>query len=293
MLYVYERGYMNATNPLNISNLSVLVSSPMRASHARLMGLFASSFLLAIVTMPANAGNLISSTDYLNYELPENIQAQCLERDNCPEIEIKYLKTNHSWINDMTNERVNALVVNSNPTESAPIKTKVNQAAVNAAIDDFASSQFMDIPEGSSWAYNLMVTPEYLGHVNDFELFEIDSYVYTGGAHGMPYSEYLIFDSSTKKQIKLDDMLQSGKKSKFEALAYEAYKTWVQTVDDDVSSYEKNWPFSLDDNITLTDKGIDIRYQHYSIGPYAYGMPVLSIPYNKLDGVIKPRFIIK
>ena len=293
MLYVYERGYMNATNLLDVSYLSVLLRSPMRASLARLMGLLASSFLLGIVAMPANAGNLISSTDYLNYELPENIQAQCVERDNCPEIEIKYLNTNHSWINNMTNERVNELVVNSKPTESAPIKTKINQSAVNAAIDDFASSQFIDIPEGSSWAYSLMVTPEYLGHVSDFELFEIDSYVFTGGAHGMPYSEYLVFDLSTKKQIKLDDMLQSGKKSKFEALAYDAYKAWVKTVDDDVSSYETNWPFTLSDNITLTDKGVDIRYQHYSIGPYAYGMPVLSIPYSKLDGIIKPRFIIK
>ena len=43
----------------------------------------------------------------------------------------------------------------------------------------------------------------------------------------------------------------------------------------------------------LHEKGIDIRYQHYSIGPYAYGMPVLSIPYNKLGGIIKPRFIAK
>jgi hypothetical protein len=43
----------------------------------------------------------------------------------------------------------------------------------------------------------------------------------------------------------------------------------------------------------LTDKGVDIRYQHYSISPYAYGMPMLSIPYEKLGGIIKPRFIPK
>ena len=154
-------------------------------------------------------------------------------------------------------------------------------------------SQFADLPKDSVFVYNLMVTPEYLGHVNDFEMFEIDSYVFTGGAHGMPYSEYLVFDQKTKKQIQLVDMLQSGKKSRFKALAYNAYKDWVKTVDKDVASYEKNWPFTLSDNVTLTDKGIDIRYQHYSIGPYAYGMPVLSIPYSKLGGIIKPQFIPK
>ena len=50
-----------------------------------------------------------------------------------------------------------------------------------------------------------------------------------------------------KKQITLEDMLQAGKKPRFKALAYDAYKTWVKTVDPDVSSYEKNWPFQTDE----------------------------------------------
>ncbi len=254
---------------------------------------FSSAILLSTIILPANATTLISTTDYLDYNLPKNLQERCIERENCPEIEIKYLKTNHDWINDITNARINNLVVNSKPSESAPIKAKSNQADVKAAINEFAASQLIDLPDDSVFVYNLMITPEYLGHVNDFELFEISSYVFTGGAHGMPYSEYLIFDPTVKKQIQLADMLQKGKESGFEALAYDAYKKWIGTVADDVDSYEKSWPFTLNDNVTLTDKGIDIRYQHYSIGPYAYGMPVLSIPYSKLDDIIKPYFMPK
>ncbi len=258
-----------------------------------LLTVLSTAVLFGSIGLSANATTLISSTDYLDYELPKHIQETCNARDNCPDIEVKYLNTNHPWINTLTNERINHLVVNSKPTESAPITTKSNQADVKAAIDGFVTSQFADLPEDSVFVYSLMVTPEYLGHVNDFELFEINSYVFTGGAHGMPYSEYLIFDLNTKKQIQLADMLQTGQKPRFEALAYNAYKIWVKTVADDVSSYEKNWPFTLSDNVTLTDKGVDIRYQHYDIAPYAYGMPVLSIPYNKLGKVIKPRFIPK
>lgn len=254
---------------------------------------FSSAILLSTIILPANATTLISTTDYLDYNLPKNLQERCIERENCPEIEIKYLKTNHDWINDITNARINNLIVNSKPFESAPIKAKSNQEDVKAAIDDFTASQFADLPEDSVFVYNLMITPEYLGHVNDFELFEISSHVFTGGAHGMPYSEYLIFDPTVKKQIQLADMVEKSKESGFEALAYDAYKKWISTVADDVDSYEKSWPFTLSDNVTLTDKGIDIRYQHYSIGPYAYGMPVLSIPYSKLDDIIKPYFMPK
>ena len=265
----------------------------LKTGWLRLIPLLGSGALFSVLSLSAHAGSLISSTYYLDYELPKKIQETCLKRDNCPEIEIKYLKTNHNWINDIANKRINNLVVNSKPTESAPITAKSNQADVKNAIDGFVMSQFADLPEDSVFVYNLVVKPEYLGHVNDFEMFEIDSYVFTGGAHGMPYSEYLVFDQKTKKQIQLVDMLQSGKKSRFKALAYNAYKDWVKRVDKDVASYEKNWPFTLSDNVTLTDKGIDIRYQHYSIGPYAYGMPVLSIPYSKLGGIIKSQFIPK
>ena len=281
----------SATQPNNKSKPAKQLA--LKTGWLRLIPLLGSGALFSVLSLSAHAGSLISSTNYLDYELPKKIQETCLKRDNCPEIEIKYLKTNHNWINDITNERINNLVVNSKPTESAPITTKSNQADVKSAIDSFVMSQFADLPKDSVFVYNLMVMPEYLGHVNDFEMFEIDSYVFTGGAHGMPYSEYLVFDQKTKNQIQLADMLQSGKKSRFKALAYNAYKDWVKTVDKDVASYEKNWPFTLSDNVTLTDKGIDIRYQHYSIGPYAYGMPVLSIPYSKLGGIIKSQFIPK
>ncbi|MGP9690077.1 DUF3298 domain-containing protein [Psychrobacter sp. AOP22-C1-C5] len=284
---------MNAVN-YSGKNSSVLHShSLMRASRTRLMGVLVSGIIVSAISMSANASSVISSTTYLEYQLPKNIQKVCTERENCPKIEVEYLKTNHDWINNITNTRINNVVVNSKPAESVPTKTKNTAADVKSAIDGFINSQFVDQPEDRQWPYELTVRPNYLGHVNDFELFEIESYSYTGGAHGMSYNEYLIFDLTAKTQVKLDDMLIAGQEPRFKALAHDAYKTWVKTFDNDVSSYEKNWPFTLSDNVTLTDKGIDILYQPYAIGPYAAGMPVLSIPYAKLNKVLKPRFIPK
>ncbi|ALF60078.1 RsiV family protein [Psychrobacter urativorans] len=284
---------MTTLNPLAINKPFMTQQTSAIYNRSRLLSLLVSGVLLGAASLSANASTLISSTDYLDYSVPKNIQERCVERDNCPNIEVHYLKTNRGWMNKITNARINNLVINSKPSESKPSKATGDAKVVKAAIDGFVASQFADIPDDSVFVYQLMVKPDYLGHVDNFEMFEISSYVFTGGAHGMPYSEYLIFDPSTKKQVRLDDMLQTGKKPRFKALAYEAYKTWVKTVDEDLNSYEKNWPFTLDDNVTLTDKGIDVRYQHYAIGPYAYGMPVLSIPYSKLSGVIKPHFMPK
>lgn len=281
---------MKAMVQSHLNRFTLTHTSLGRVGRIRRIGLLASGLLMGAASLSANAGSLISSTEYLDYQLPEKIQKICTERDNCPDIEVKYLKSNHSWIDNTVNARIDALVVNSKPSESGARVVKTPDD-VKAALDEFVTSQFAEVPADSVFVYSLMVTPEYLGHVNDFELFEIHSYVFTGGAHGMPYSEYLIFDQQTKKTIQLADMLQPNKKSRFNALAYSAYKEWVKTVDEDVASYEKSWPFTLSDNVTLTDQSIDIRYQHYSIGPYAYGMPVLSIPYSQLQGVIKPQFL--
>lgn len=248
--------------------------------------------LIALSSLSAHANTLISSTNYLEYELPKTVQESCYAKSNCPDIEVKYLETNYDWMNEIVNARINNLIINSAPSESSPSQSN-SQKEAKQAIDDFTISQFVDMPDHVSWAYNLMVTPDYLGHVDNFELFEINTYTFMGGAHGSSFSEYLIFDLNTKKQVKLADMLQAGKKPRFEALVYDAYKAWVKTMDEDVASYEKNWPFELSDNVTLTDKGINIRYQQYAIAPYAYGMPELNISYNKLRGIIKTKYMMR
>ena len=281
-----------------IKQVAVTESATLKKPYAsyqgkRLLSTLVSTMILSVVSLSASAATLINNLEYLDYELPKTIQERCIERDNCPNIEVNYLKTNHDWINKITNARINNLVINSKPSESAPVKTTGDAKVIKSAIDNFVTAQFADLPDDRSFSYELMVKPDYIGHVNSFEMFKIDAYIFTGGAHGMPYSEYLIFDMNTKKQVRLEDMLQVSKKPRFKALAYDAYKTWVKTVDKDVVNYEKSWPFTLSENITLTDKGVDIQYQHYDIAPYAYGMPVLSIPYSKLRGIIKPNFLPK
>lgn len=261
--------------------------------HARLfLTAFASLGMLSLSSFSAHASTLISSKEYLEYELPTSIQQRCYEKENCPEIDIEYIKTNHNWINNIVNARINNIVINSQPTEAAFNKAD-SKTAATTALDNFVSSQYIDLPDDVPWGYSLMVKPDYLGHVERFETFEINAYVFTGGAHGMPFNEYFIFDSQTKKQVKLADMLLKNQKPRFEALAHKAYQAWIKTLDEDVESYEQSWPFTLSDNVTLTDKGIDIGYQHYEIAPYAYGMPVLSIPYSQLQGIIKPAYLIK
>lgn len=137
----------------------------------------------------------------------------------------------------------------------------------------------------------LLLQPHYLGHIGDLELFEVRSYLYLGGAHGMPYTEYVMLDSNNKRRLTLDNLLIAAAKPKFEVLVYDAYKNWIKDHSDDVAEYEKSWPFSMTDNVALSDQGVVLKYQSYAIAPYAYGQPELVIPYNKLAGILRPQYL--
>lgn len=277
----------HSTHLTNLANIAVSALKPLTLA-----------VLMSVSMMSAQAGTFIAHTDYLDYQLPESISKICADKQSCPEIKIEYLKSNQDWVNTIVNDRINALIWSSTDVgetvSKVPKGKNMNAKAIKAKLDGFAQAQIKELPADRQLNYSLDITPIYLGHAGDVEQVEITSYVFLGGAHGMPYTEYVMLDGSSKRRLHLDDLLMANKKPKFKALAYEAYKAWVKQMgNDNLKDYEKSWPFSLTDNAMLTDKGVVLKYQAYDIGPYAFGQPELLVPYAKLSGVIKPQYISK
>lgn len=251
-----------------------------------------------ISSVPVQAADFIFRSQYLDYQLPKSVNEACQGRDDyrCPEIEVQYADSSQSWVNSIINARINELLPDSessNDTAKSNTDKASNDNLVRQRLDRFARSQLEDIPAGSSLNYSFQIEPTYWGHVGNIELFEIGSYLYLAGAHGMPYSEYLMLDNQTKQQIKLNDIIVSGKKQPLQAKVYQAYKAWVKKNNDNVASYEQMWPFELTDNVLLTDEGLVFKYQAYQISPFAYGLPELMIPYSDLEGLIAPKYLPK
>lgn len=120
----------------------------------------------------------------------------------------------------------------------------------------------------------------------NYACIEMDGYEYTGGAHGMPFRDYFVFDRKTGARLSLSDIvdnsqeeLQSMVGHAFRRLAektnfaFESPEDLEHTVSDSVS-YESDF--------YLTEDGIAFYYTPYSIAPYAEGFPEVVIPYEKL-----------
>ena len=115
----------------------------------------------------------------------------------------------------------------------------------------------------------------------------VDGYEYTGGAHGMPFRNYFVFDRETGARLSLGDVvenpveeLQAKVGTAFRKLAektnfaFESPEDLEHTVADGLS-YESRF--------YLNETGVVFYYDPYEIASYAEGFPEVTIPYSELD----------
>ena len=51
----------------------------------------------------------------------------------------------------------------------------------------------------------------------------------------------------------------------------------------------RNWPFVKTPNVALTTGGVVLKYNVSTIAPYALGLIEMTIPYSRLNGILKPE----
>lgn len=121
-------------------------------------------------------------------------------------------------------------------------------------------------------------------------IIELSSYVDDGGAHGMPGRGFINYSRAQHKALRLDDMLVPGQEAAFWKNAELAHQGWMAAtkVGED-PQFVKDWPFQKTPNIALTYGAVVLKYDVYSIAPYAMGHIELRIPYPRLNGILKPE----
>lgn len=121
-------------------------------------------------------------------------------------------------------------------------------------------------------------------------VLDFSNYLYTGGAHGTTTVGYVLWDRQAGRIIRLRDLLRPGQAPAFWQAARQAHARWLQQ-QSDAASLQSGWPFEQTDNIALLPDALVLKYQPYSIGPYAMGTPELRIPLAELAGILKPEWL--
>lgn len=197
--------------------------------------------------------------------------------DFCVLVNIDTLEfKNQPQLNQIINQRLLSLA--QDPQAKLP----------NRSLDAYAT----DFLTHSDKNWQSWLQASFEGQVGDVVSLEFISYIYTGGAHGNPERNTLLYDTKKKVSLTLDDLLLPNKQDEFWQLAEKAYLHWLNSKGiADQEAYLKEWPFQRTENIILTDKAIYLDYPVYVLAPYSSGNPVLKLPKNMLGKLIKAKYL--
>lgn len=178
---------------------------------------------------------------------------------------------------------------------------------VNEKLEAYQNDRY--IIAGDSLSYYDFADEEYHGedwgkytndiYVNDACLLgthylavTYGGYEYSGGAHGYPYYEQIVYDLNTGEEVKLQDYYEGSEEELRKLLAektkedYESYGEMDYPpyfAADSEEVYESAYSCCLEGTVFVFDEnGMTLNYYPYNMGPYAAGFIGVFIPYEEL-----------
>ena len=161
--------------------------------------------------------------------------------------------------------------------------------SLEAAADQFLATAAGVSGEGSR-GWELSGDTKQLGRWRDLVTVAINSYEFTGGAHGMPITQWLNWDLAENHAVPLGRLIVSGQEEAFWDAAERAHARWVEKEAPSDEGFREDWPFQQTDSYRITRNGVVLHYDVYSIAPYSMGQPELTVPWSDLAGVIQPSY---
>lgn len=204
-------------------------------------------------------------------------------------------------VNDFPNIKANIVFVSNDTPESQ----KINQVIIDStlaslyldkpvdniqeALDTFVSDYKgfkKDFPD-SNGVWELIVETEVVFESETVISYSINTYSFTGGAHGNDRIILLNFDASTGNIINQGDLFQDLEKLKniAESFFIKSQKESSDTFN--MEDYFFGQEFQLPENMSYSDDGFLMLYNVYEIASYAQGYTEFVIPYDELEGILK------
>lgn len=121
--------------------------------------------------------------------------------------------------------------------------------------------------------------------------YQIESYVYEGGAHGYNAVSYFNFSRNSGKRLQLNDVFKPEYEKPLTQLLLDALmkKLDVHSMEELKGEGYLDWTDMYPSaNFLMGKDSIKFRYNAYEIAPYACGSTELTIPYTALKDLLKP-----
>ncbi len=150
-------------------------------------------------------------------------------------------------------------------------------------------------PENPEWGnypdYNFFNENTLMYADDNVVSIQYYNYAYLGGAHGMSAYSYLNYDRVKKEVITEADLFDEANRGDFEVIftkhLIEKMKKEYETYDPEEPMWQSLENVKPNGNFYLTAHNLVYQFNHYEIGAYALGAPILEIPYELIQSLVK------
>ncbi|HEX9825077.1 MAG TPA: DUF3298 and DUF4163 domain-containing protein [Flavobacteriaceae bacterium] len=200
-------------------------------------------------------------------------------------IEVIYPKLNDA--SDITS-KINKAIESAIAEHIVFFEEDTDRLTLNDAISQFENRfiSFKNDFEADAAPWEVTINSEVVFQSVYVITISIDSYTFTGGAHGNSVITLLNFDPKTGDLYSQDDVLKPSKD--FISMVEQYFKTETATKTTDSSeNYFFGEDFKLPENIGFNDDGVIFLYNTYELASYAEGITEFTIPYSEISKFIK------
>jgi len=237
--------------------------------------------LLAALLLISASGNLTIAAEIGPVEMTHEDGVVRLTQDG-PKIEIA---AQFVQLNDADGEPATAITAANRLIEQQVL------SQVDAFRDEYQSFLVGNNGEHLGPPWGLSITGELRYQGPTFWTLDLETYHFTGGAHGGTENQAVVLSRQTGEPIPASALFKPG-------------SDWLQRLSE--ASYQaliQREPFEADDEwlvsgtapepdnyqvLLPTAGGLEVVFGQYQIGPYAIGITRLLLPYSALNAVLNP-----
>jgi hypothetical protein len=142
--------------------------------------------------------------------------------------------------------------------------------------------------------YTLDLSAKVLRQDSSLVVIELGGYAFSGGAHGGTQTLFVNWNTSSDKQISLDDLFVNDYKAQLNAIAEKIFRKDEKLGDNAslANYFFDKGKFSLNTNFKIMPTGLNFLYNEYEIKSYAEGQTTLFIPYAQLKSLLRPNTVV-
>lgn len=225
------------------------------------------------------------------FQKTEKIPSSASEENDQEWHQVKFdittLKTSSDWLTELLlNEVIKRFSVDKN------IKIDNKQQFIEFLQHNMADA-LKEAKEYEMSAYETQMLTEYLGQRENIATFTIFSHNYTGGAHGLYGTDFVLVDLKKKAVIKVEDIFVKSAQDKLKSLLWERYRNQYRNEQGElIEPFMSKDDFYVSDNVYFSREGITFVYPPYALGSYAEGEKELTLSFyeNDLKSILTPEF---